>query len=55
MQHDHGGWEAYVVNTIHVFLGRIHKNMNNVVRLVNTALDRNIFKGTVFIKRAKYE
>jgi len=32
-------------------------NINNVFRLVNPVLDRNmfIFKGTVFIKRAKYE
>jgi len=31
--------------------------MNNIFRLVNPIFDRNmlIFKGTVFIKRAKYE
>jgi len=31
--------------------------MNNVFRLVNPVLDRNMFtfKVTVFIKRAKYE
>ena len=40
-----------------MFLGRSHKNMNNIFRLVNPALDRNmfIFKVTVFMKQAKYE
>jgi len=39
----------------YVFLGRSRTNMNNMFRLVNPVLDRNmfIFKVTVFMKRAK--